>query len=381
MPALVLLNVLERDFDMNKCIVIMAGGTGGHVFPALAVAEALIEKGWQVSWLGTQKGLESRVIPEHGIDIDWLSVAGVRGKGWLGKVTATLLLAKASLQAVKILRQRKPDVVLGMGGFVAGPGGLMAKLLGIPLIIHEQNRVPGTTNRLLARLANQVLEAFPGSFNKKIDAKFTGNPLRKEFLIPPSPAFSKRERTFPFEKGGSRGINILIVGGSQGAQILNEVVPEAIGVWEQNNSNALKIKHQTGAVMQEQVMSHYKALGISAEVSAFIEDMMSAYQWANLIICRAGAMTISEVAAAGVPAIYIPLPSAIDDHQTANARYLTDAGAGLLLMQKDLNKTMLAEYITKLIGQLEVMSKVAKEYARLDATEVVAGICIDEAGK
>jgi UDP-N-acetylglucosamine--N-acetylmuramyl-(pentapeptide) pyrophosphoryl-undecaprenol N-acetylglucosamine transferase len=171
------------------------------------------------------------------------------------------------------------------------------------------------------------------------------------------------------------------VGGSQGAQILNEVVPEAIGVWEQNNSNALKIKHQTGAVMQEQVMSHYKALGISAEVSAFIEDMMSAYQWADLIICRAGAMTISEVAAAGVPAIYIPLPSAIDDHQTANARYLTDAGAGLLLMQKDLNKTMLAEYITKLIGQLEVMSKVAKEYARLDATEVVAGICIDEAGK
>jgi UDP-N-acetylglucosamine--N-acetylmuramyl-(pentapeptide) pyrophosphoryl-undecaprenol N-acetylglucosamine transferase len=353
---------------MNKRIVIMAGGTGGHVFPALAVAEALIEKGWNVSWLGTQKGLEGRVIPERGIDIDWLSVAGVRGKGWLGKVTAGLLLVKACVQAVKILRQRKPDVVLGMGGFVAGPGGLMAKLLGIPLIIHEQNRVPGTTNRLLARLANQVLEAFPGSFNKKIKARFTGNPLRKEFV-------SGSDNTFK-----EPGLKILIVGGSQGAQILNEVVPEAVSVLAQSGSYVLKIKHQTGAVMQEQVMSRYEALGIDAEASAFIEDMMSAYQWADLVICRAGAMTVSEVAAAGVPAIYIPLPSAIDDHQTANAKYLTDAGAGLLLMQKDLNKTTLAECITKIIGQLDVMSKVAKDYARLDATEVVAGICIEEAG-
>ena len=164
---------------MSKRIVIMAGGTGGHVFPALAVAETLIEKGWKVSWLGTRQGLEGRVIPERNIEIDWLSVAGVRGKGGLAKITAGFLLIKACLQALKILRQRKPDVVLGMGGFVAGPGGLMAKLLGIPLIIHEQNRVPGTTNRLLARMANQVLEAFPGSFNKKIKAKFTGNPLRK----------------------------------------------------------------------------------------------------------------------------------------------------------------------------------------------------------
>ena len=167
---------------MSNRIVIMAGGTGGHVFPALAVAETLIEKGWQVSWLGTQKGLEGRVIPEQGIEIDWLSVAGVRGKGWLGKITAALMLIKACVQALKILRQRKPDVVLGMGGFVAGPGGLMAKLLGIPLIIHEQNRVPGTTNRLLARMANQVLEAFPGSFNKKFNAKLTGG-LSKQVRV------------------------------------------------------------------------------------------------------------------------------------------------------------------------------------------------------
>ncbi|MFI3156239.1 MAG: undecaprenyldiphospho-muramoylpentapeptide beta-N-acetylglucosaminyltransferase [Methylococcaceae bacterium] len=350
----------------RRRIVIMAGGTGGHVFPALAVAQALIEKGWQVSWLGTQKGLEGRVIPEQGIEIDWLSVAGVRGKGWLSKITAALLLIKACIQALKILQKRKPDVVLGMGGFVAGPGGLMAKLLGIPLIIHEQNRVPGTTNRLLARMANQVLEAFPGSFNKKLNAKFTGNPLRKQFAIP----FFKEEASL-------RKIKILVVGGSQGAQILNEVVPDALAAL---GSNAVQIKHQTGTAMQAQVDSRYKALSVNAEVNAFIEDMVSAYQWADLVICRAGAMTVSEVAAAGVAAIFIPLPSAIDDHQTANARYLTDAGAGLILMQKDLNATTLVEHITKVIKQLDVMSKTAKEYARLDATEVVAGVCVAEAG-
>jgi UDP-N-acetylglucosamine--N-acetylmuramyl-(pentapeptide) pyrophosphoryl-undecaprenol N-acetylglucosamine transferase len=363
---------------MDKSIVIMAGGTGGHVFPALAVAQELIEKGWQVSWLGTQKGLESRVIPEQGIEIDWLSVAGVRGKGWLSKITAVLLLVKACIQARKILRKRKPDVVLGMGGFVAGPGGLMAKLLGIPLIIHEQNRVPGTTNRLLARMANQVLEAFPDSFNKKVNAKFTGNPLRKQFVISFDPSFSKGE----VDSLGQGAINILVVGGSQGAQVLNEVVPDALAALAADaaNGNSVQIKHQTGNAMREQVDSRYKELGVKAEVSAFIEDMVSAYQWADLIICRSGAMTVSEVAAAGVPAIFIPLPNAIDDHQTANARYLTDAGAGLILMQKDLNAATLVEHITKVIKQLDVMSKTAKKYARLDATEIVAGVCMAEAG-
>jgi len=348
---------------MAKRIVIMAGGTGGHVFPALAVAQTLIEKGWQVSWLGTQKGLEGRVIPEQGIEIDWLSVAGVRGKGWLSKITAVLLLIKACIQAVKILRKRKPDVVLGMGGFVAGPGGLMAKLLGIPLIIHEQNRVPGTTNRLLAGMANQVLEAFPDSFNKKLNARFTGNPLRKQFV-----ECASRRETHP-------GINILVVGGSQGAQILNEVVPDALA-----ELNGVEVRHQTGTAMQEQVESRYKELDVKAEVNAFIEDMVSAYQWADLVICRSGAMTVSEVAAAGIPAIFIPLPNAIDDHQTANARYLADVGAGLILGQKDLNAATLVEHITKVLKQLDVMSKTAKEYARLDATEVVAGVCMAEVG-
>lgn len=350
---------------MAKRIVIMAGGTGGHVFPALAVAQLLAEKGWQVSWLGTRKGLESRVVPEHGIAIDWLSVAGVRGKGLLSKIKAGFMLVKACVQAAKILRQRKPDVVLGMGGFVAGPGGLMAKLMGMPLVIHEQNRVPGTTNRLLAKIANQVLEAFPGSFKKAVDAKCSGNPLRKAFLNMPA-----RDPRLT-----SQSIKILVVGGSQGAQILNEIVPEAV-----SSLKDVQIRHQTGAAMFEQVQSRYQALSVNAQVTAFIDDMVAAYQWADLVISRAGAMTVSEIAAAGLPAILIPLPHAIDDHQTANARYLTDAGAGQILMQKDLTAATLAEYITRLSKDLNEMAQAAKQCARLDATELVAATCMVEAG-
>ncbi len=357
---------------MGKRIVIMAGGTGGHVFPALAVAELLKEQGWQVSWLGTQKGLESRVIPASGIEIDWLSVAGVRGKGLTAKITAVFMLLKAGVQAMTILRKRKPDVVLGMGGFVAGPGGLMAKLLGLPLVIHEQNRIPGTTNRLLARWSNQVLEAFPDSFNAKIKAKCTGNPLRKQFLT----ALENDRQQSEDE------VRIFVFGGSQGAQILNETVPEAIAELLSTGlqTQAVQIKHQTGAAMLSQVESRYQDLAIKAETSAFIEDMVAAYQWADLVICRAGAMTVSEVSAMGIPAIFIPLPGAIDDHQTANARYLTDAGAGLLLRQKDLNPVTLAEQITEALKKLPAMSTAAKHCARLDATAVVAGYCSTEAG-
>lgn len=350
---------------MTKRIVVMAGGTGGHVFPALAVAQALVEKGWEVSWLGTKKGIESRVIPENNIAIDWLSVAGVRGKGLSGKITAVFMLGKACLQAVKILRYRKPDVVLGMGGFVAGPGGLMAKMLGIPLIIHEQNRVPGTTNRLLARIANRVLQAFPGSFNEKVNATCTGNPLRKAFQNQPEKMAVKTNES----------VRLLIVGGSQGAQALNEIVPEAIA-----EIKGVQVRHQTGAAMRDQIEARYKELGINAEVSAFITDMVAAYQWADLVICRAGAMTVSEVSAIGVPAIFVPLPGAIDDHQTANAKYLTDAGAGLIVLQKDLNKATLVKAINRVMENLEPMSKAAKQSARLDATDAVAGFCIAEAG-
>jgi UDP-N-acetylglucosamine--N-acetylmuramyl-(pentapeptide) pyrophosphoryl-undecaprenol N-acetylglucosamine transferase len=349
---------------MGKRIVIMAGGTGGHVFPALAVAQSLIDKGWQVSWLGTHKGLESRVVPENGIAIDWLSVTGVRGKGLVSKLKAVFMLLRACGQARGILLQRKPNVVLGMGGFVAGPGGLMAKLLGIPLIIHEQNRVPGTTNRLLARFANQVLEAFPNSFKKKIGAICTGNPLRKEFLAVVDKE-TKRDKT---------AVNILIFGGSQGAQVLNEVVPEAAV-----NLADVQIIHQTGEAMFDQVRARYRELNIKAHVTAFIDDMVAAYQWADVVICRSGAMTVSEVAAMAVPAIFIPLPNAIDDHQVANARFLTDAGAGLLLMQKDLTPMSLAEKITEALALLETMRHAAKQCARLEATEAVAAFCDSKA--
>ena len=356
---------------MAKRIVIMAGGTGGHVFPALAVAEFLKEQGWHVSWLGTHKGLESRVVPESGIEIDWLSIAGIRGKGLASKLTAIVMLFKAFFQANKILRKRKPDVVLGMGGYVAGPGGLMARLLGIPLVIHEQNRIPGTTNRLLAKISNQVLQAFPNSFKTKVDAKHTGNPLRKAFIL----ASELKRRYIENE------VRILIVGGSQGAQILNNIVPEAIANFLAINDKEISVKiiHQTGEVQLSQVKNRYEALDIQAKTSAFIEDMVEAYQWADLVICRAGAMTVSEISAMGLPAIFIPLPTAIDDHQTANARYLTDNGAALLLMQRDLNPERLAEYIIKILKNASLMQVATQRLARLEATSLVASYCNAEA--
>ncbi len=350
---------------MSQRIVIMAGGTGGHVFPALAVAQELQGRGWQVSWLGTHNGLESRVVPANGIEIDWLAVAGIRGKGLMSKLTAGFKLLQACLQARKILKQRKPDVVLGMGGFVAGPGGLMAKWLGIPVVIHEQNRVPGTTNRLLVKLAaSKVLEAFPASFAKQINAVATGNPLRKALQNLPEKSAWTAERE----------LRVLVVGGSQGAKVLNDNVPAALA-----GLNNLSIKHQTGAAMQAEVLERYQALGQTAEVLAFIEDMAAAYNWADLIICRAGAMTVSEVAVAGLPAIFVPLQNAIDDHQTANARYLADAGAALLLPQNQLNADSLRQAVQQTMNSLSTMSYAAKTMSKPEATQVVAEICIAEA--
>jgi UDP-N-acetylglucosamine--N-acetylmuramyl-(pentapeptide) pyrophosphoryl-undecaprenol N-acetylglucosamine transferase len=356
---------------MNGRIVIMAGGTGGHVFPALAVAEELRSRGWQVSWLGTQKGLESRVVPAQQIDIDWLSVEGIRGKGLLSKFNAALHLIQACGQARNILRQRQPDVVLGMGGFVAGPGGLMAKWLGIPLVVHEQNRVPGTTNRWLVKLAaSKVLEAFPDSFAKAAKATCTGNPLRKAFTNMDLPEKSK------WTPNSERALRILVLGGSQGAKVLNENVPEALA-----GLTNVEIKHQTGSAMRAEVHEHYHALGVNAEVLDFIDDMATAYQWADLMICRAGAMTVSEVAACGIPAIFVPLMNAIDDHQTANARYLSDSGAAVLLPQPELNPSHLRKLIEQTMTALPEMSQNAKSKARLDATQTVADICVNEAKK
>ena len=352
---------------MSKHIVIMAGGTGGHVFPALAVAQNLQQQGWSVSWLGTRKGLESRVVPENGIAIDWLTVEGLRGKGLLAKVTALAKLVSACLQARRILKQRQPKVVLGMGGFVAGPGGLMAKALGIPLVIHEQNRVPGTTNRWLAKLAaTVVLEAFPNSFQASVNARCTGNPVRQALLQLTNKA--------AWHHAAGRPLNLLVVGGSQGAKVLNEIVPAALA-----DISNISITHQTGSAMQADVAAAYQALGLQATVSAFIDDMAATYQAADLVICRAGAMTVSELAACGLPAILVPLASAIDDHQTANARYLADAGAAILLPQAALSPESLASAIQQALPQLSAMQAAAHHQARLDATDAVADCCIAEA--
>lgn len=349
---------------MVQRIVIMAGGTGGHVFPALAVAEYMREQGWEVSWLGTQQGLESRVVPEHGIAIDWLSVAGFRGKGLLAKVSAVFGLLKACGQAFMILKQRKPQVVLGMGGFVAGPGGLMAKLLGIPLVIHEQNKVPGTTNRLLSKLTGTVLEAFQGSFKANVGAIWTGNPLRKELI-----QLVKHD-----SEAATREFRILIIGGSQGAAILNTTVPKALA-----QMSNIAIKHQTGKAMLAAVQAEYQQLGVNTEVSAFITDMAAAYQWADMLICRAGAMTISELAAVGLPAVLVPLPNAIDDHQVANAHVLADVGGAIILLQANLESSQLLRDIKQIQTNKVIMSNNAKKVARLDATAQVANICMAQA--
>ena len=351
---------------MDNRIVIMAGGTGGHVFPALAVAQWFRENGWQVSWIGTRAGLESKVVPENDIEIDWLTVSGVRGKGMVTKLMSLFKLIKACGQSFAILRRRKPHVVLGMGGFVAGPGALMARLLNIPLIIHEQNRIPGTTNKLLARFADQVLEAFPESFKPEVNAVCTGNPLRKTFQKAP----------VKIQKKADEPLHILIIGGSQGAQALNEAIPAALAKFEN-----IEVIHQTGAAMQAQVAKKYQDLKIKAEVNAFIKDMVLTYLWADLIICRAGAMTISEIAAMSLPSILIPLPNAIDNHQMANARYLADVGAAYILPQKDLTTENLVSLVFKVKDRLEVMTAAAKQCARLDATQRVADICIAGASR
>ncbi|OQK17141.1 UDP-N-acetylglucosamine--N-acetylmuramyl-(pentapeptide) pyrophosphoryl-undecaprenol N-acetylglucosamine transferase [Methyloprofundus sedimenti] len=349
---------------MNKRIVIMAGGTGGHVFPALAVAHYLIEQNWQVSWIGTRKGMESRVIPENNILIDWISVSGLRGKGILALFKMPWMLITACLEARKILQQRKPDVVLGMGGFVAGPGGLMTKLMGIPLVIHEQNRVPGTTNRLLSRIANKVLQAFPDSFPANKQIIFTGNPLRKEFMQVLNKA----------QHDPSKGLRILVMGGSLGAQRLNEVVPEALALLDK-----VLVRHQTGNAMLQQVTQTYIDKGITATVTPFIDDVVEAYAWADLVICRAGAMTISEVAAMALPSILVPYPYAIDDHQTANAQYLVTAGAGIMIDQQQLTGAFLAAQIKQYSPRLDEMARAAKHCAKLDATDSVAEQCMLEA--
>jgi UDP-N-acetylglucosamine--N-acetylmuramyl-(pentapeptide) pyrophosphoryl-undecaprenol N-acetylglucosamine transferase len=378
---------------MAAHVLILAGGTGGHIYPALAVADELIARGCRVTWVGTRSGMEASIVPAHryskemdarsgieesvvpvpGIPMEWLNVAGFRGKGLSGKFLALWRALLAVFQANRIIARLKPDLVLGMGGFVAGPGGLAAWLRRVPLVIHEQNRVPGTTNRLLARLANVRLEAFPESFPESGHARCTGNPLRKEIVA----AFD-RDRGMPKRDEGV--LRILVLGGSQGAAALNETVPPALA----GLKSRVEIMHQTGVRQQEETQALYRQMGLDANVMAFVDDMATAYRWADLVVCRSGAMTVSELMAAGLPSVLIPFPHAIDDHQTLNARYLSDAGAAVLVPQAELTAQHLVRTLKRLMENpalLTRMSQRASALAKTNATGEVAGICMNWVGK
>lgn len=353
---------------MSKKILVVAGGTGGHIFPGIAVVDHLKQQGWQAVWLGTNDRMEAKVVPEHNIAIRYIDVKGVRGNGLLRKLKAPFMVLKAVLQARAIMQQEKPAVVLGMGGYVTGPAGVAARLLGIPLVIHEQNAVAGMSNKLLAKIANTVLAAFPSAFEQS-SCEIVGNPVRAS-VAAINHQFNDAQ------------LRILVVGGSLGAQVFNEKLPTVFA--ELAKSHALTVRHQTGKGHLAGVEKAYQALAIDAQVDEFISDMDKAYEWADLVICRAGALTVSEIAAAGKAALFVPFPHAVDDHQTANANYLVAQQAALLMQQKDMTTdnmvALLTPYMSNKDKIIEMATK-ARSLAVLDATEKVAQYCSDIARK
>jgi UDP-N-acetylglucosamine--N-acetylmuramyl-(pentapeptide) pyrophosphoryl-undecaprenol N-acetylglucosamine transferase len=348
----------------------MAGGTGGHVFPALALARLLREQSLEVVWLGTARGLESRVIPAEGIPIERLSVGGLRGKGALSWLSAPFRLALALGQALRVMWRYRPLVVVGLGGFVSGPGGVAAWLTRHPLVIHEQNAIAGLTNRCLAHLARQVLEAFPGSFGRDVHARVIGNPVRRDISALPPPAVRFAGRTGP--------VRILVFGGSQGATRLNAVVPFALK--RLATALAFDVRHQAGERWIDAGRASYAQAGVRADVRPFIEDMSEAYGWADLVICRAGALTVSELAAVGVGAILVPFPGAVDDHQAYNAQYLVREGAAVLIADRELTAERLSGELQRLCagrGKLLAMAERARALARPRAADELAASCME----
>lgn len=347
-------------------VLIMAAGTGGHVFPGLALASELKARGHEATWLGTPQGMEQRWVPKAGIPMDSIDFKGLRSNGIKRWLLAPFALLKAMTQALGIMRRQRPDLVIGMGGFVSGPGGLAARVLGIPLIIHEQNAVPGLANRLLANFAVKVVQAFPGSFADDAKVLTLGNPLRPEIL-----ALDGQGAARPAHEGPLR---ILIIGGSLGAQALNEQVPAALA----KAGIQCEIRHQAGRGKQEATKGHYARAGVEAQVSEFIEDMAGAYAWADLIICRAGALTLAELTLVGLPAILVPYPYAVDDHQTRNAAVLADHGAGILLPQSELSPERLATCLSQLAQAPERLAEMAiksRSLARADSAQAIVNLC------
>ncbi len=350
-------------------LMIMAGGTGGHVYPALAVAHTLQVDGVNVFWLGTRQGIEARVVPENNIDVEWISISGIKGRGLFALVSAPFKIIYAMLQTAAIIYRRRPAAALGMGGFVSGPGGLMARLLMVPLLIHESNAVVGLTNKWLAKIANEVMVGFPEVLIGNRHHHYVGNPVREGIAALPLPEQRLQGRT------GKR-LRLLVVGGSRGAQVLNEIVPA--GLASMDSVSRPEVIHQAGRGKLEVTLKLYDELGVEVNCNAFIDDMAAAYLWADLVICRAGAMTVAEVAAAGVAAIFVPYPHAIYDHQTLNARFLSDRDAAILLPQEQISDEVLATLITKLSAdrlQILALSKKARECALTDASSRVAEFC------
>jgi len=357
----------------TRPILVMAGGTGGHVYPALAVARALQASSRDVVWLGTHRGLESRVVPAAGIDIEWISVKGLRRKGVLALLIAPLQIGWALLQSLGVILRRRPAAVLGMGGFVSGPGGVAAWLTRRPLVIHEQNAAAGLTNRLLARLARVVLQAFPGSFNSSVNAETVGNPVREDISAIAAPAERYSKRQGP--------LRLLVLGGSQGALALNRTVPAALAQIAVELRPV--VRHQCGERTIDTARVAYAGSAIDVELLPYIEDMAEAYAWADLVVCRAGALTIAELCAVGLPALFVPYPAAVDDHQTANAAPMTRAGAAAIIQESELTPELLAELLREWLQSRETLllrAEKARTLASPNALHRITELCLQQAG-
>ena len=357
---------------LQPLVLMTAGGTGGHVYPALAVATELMARGLRVEWVGTARGLEHRVVPAAGITLHCLPVRGVRGKSLLDKLLGLWFLLVASVQALLLLRRLSPRCVVGMGGYVAGPAGVAAWLLRKPLLIHEQNAVAGTTNRMLAPLSRQVLAAFPGAFRENIEHRVLGNPVRRALVE----AGAARQ----YDYAGQRPLRLLVLGGSLGAQPLNQVLPDTLRAIR-GSGGQLELWHQAGDAHVETVRQSYgELLDEDARVVPFIEDMAAAYGWADLVLCRAGALTVSELAIMGCPSILVPLPYAIDDHQSANARSLSDCGAALLLRQSDMTVEALTASLRGYVAHPQLLGKMAAAAAAAATPDAAARVsdCCEE---
>ncbi len=350
---------------MSRTILIMAGGTGGHIYPGLAVADALKTQGWNVVWLGAPNSMEAELVPKHGYPVAWVNFTGVRGKGLGRLLTLPFTLLRALGQSADAIFRHRPDVVLGMGGYITMPGGLMAAILRRPLVIHEQNSIAGMSNKALATFSKRVLSGFPGVLRR---AEWCGNPVRADIAALPEPQVRYAAR--------SGKLNVLVVGGSLGAQALNEALPQALALMpEQERPNVL---HQSGKKNFEVVQQRYKQAGVDADIRPFLDDMANQYAKADVLICRAGALTIAELAAAGVASVLVPLPLAVDDHQTHNARFLSEHGAAILLPQKEMSAERLAGLLREMTREkLSAMAQASRKLAKPDATQKVARVCAE----